>query len=351
MKKEGLSKSLIVCICLMFLFPAGLILGDTIASAKSKVVMLKAIRPFAIDHRESYFYKELLDRVNERMKGRLQIKDMGGSEVYPVHEQIEAVKDGVIDYVISPADYFAGVFPESLAVYLTFAAKPPELRKAGFIEALDGICRQRNNVAIVAACDYFQYNIYLKKPVKTAKDFKGRKIRVVALYIPVIEGLGGSAVSIPFTETYTALEKGVVDGFCWPATGAADLGFHEQVSYQVYPYFWTSCSQLMFMNAKKLDTLPKDIKKDFLAIIMELEKETYTLSQEFVKKELKVTRPAGLKPVTVTEKDWWKVQKLHWEGTLEKLRKIAPENTDKLEKIIVDAGWYPPKTMPEAPEM
>jgi TRAP-type C4-dicarboxylate transport system substrate-binding protein len=345
MRRKGASTAFGVGICLALI----LVLGLSVTPVSAGGITLKGIRPFSYDHRETQFYRELLTRVNKRMEGRLQIQDVGGSEVYPVTEQFEPVRAGVVDFVISPSSYHMGAFPEGEVMYLTFTATPPELREGGLITALDEICREKTGVAVLAACGYFQYNVYLKKPIKSLADFKGKKIRVAPVYIPVVEGIGAAAVSIPYTETYTALEKGVVDGFCWPSTGAADLGFHEQVSCQVYPYFWTACSQLLYMNAAKLDSLPSDVRDEFISIVKELEAEAVADSLGFVKEELKITGPAGVQPAVISDKEWWQVQELHWEGTKKVLKKVAPDSFERLTKIILDAGWYPPKRVPPVP--
>ena len=41
-------------------------------------------------------------------------------------------------------------------------------------------------------------------------------------------------------EVYTALERGVVDGYGWPITGIFDLGWHEKTKYRVDPGFYTA---------------------------------------------------------------------------------------------------------------
>src|SRR5699024_5544576 len=52
------------------------------------------------------------------------------------------------------------------------------------------------------------------RPVHTASDMKGLKIRVqqFPVYIALVEALGASATPIAWTELYTALQTGVVDG-------------------------------------------------------------------------------------------------------------------------------------------
>ena len=56
---------------------------------------------------------------------------------------------------------------------------------------------------------------------------KGRKIRGTSTYHPLIKKLGGSPVVLTFGQIYTALEKGVVDGYCWPVYGLLATKFYE----------------------------------------------------------------------------------------------------------------------------
>ena len=53
-----------------------------------------------------------------------------------------------------------------------------------------------------------------RRPINTAADFAGLKLRVIQnpLFIETFTSLGASAQPMPFPEVYTALEQGVVDG-------------------------------------------------------------------------------------------------------------------------------------------
>ena len=53
-----------------------------------------------------------------------------------------------------------------------------------------------------------------KRPIKTAEDIVGLKLRVIQspIYIDTFNALGANAVPMPFTEVYTALEQKIIDG-------------------------------------------------------------------------------------------------------------------------------------------
>jgi TRAP-type transport system periplasmic protein len=72
-----------------------------------------------------------------------------------------------------------------------------------------------------------------KRPVSKAEDIQGLKIRVqqIPVYIDMITALGANAVPMPFTELYTALETGAVDGQENPFVSVEVTKFFEVQKY------------------------------------------------------------------------------------------------------------------------
>ena len=82
------------------------------------------------------------------------------------------------------------------------------------------------------------FHIYLnKKPDKL--DFTGLKIRVTPVYKDIVEALGGTAITTAPGEVYTALERGVVDGYGWPVSGIFDLGWDKVTKFRLEPAFYS----------------------------------------------------------------------------------------------------------------
>ncbi|OGR28847.1 MAG: C4-dicarboxylate ABC transporter substrate-binding protein [Desulfobacterales bacterium RIFOXYA12_FULL_46_15] len=72
-----------------------------------------------------------------------------------------------------------------------------------------------------------------KGPVRTPNDIKGLKVRVMnsPVYLDTFKQLGASPVAIPFSETYNALQTGVVDAQDNPILTSVLMKFTEVTKY------------------------------------------------------------------------------------------------------------------------
>src|SRR6185312_7067342 len=82
------------------------------------------------------------------------------------------------------------------------------------------------------------FHIYLTKKIDKL-DFSGLKIRVTPVYKDIVEAEHGTTVTTAPGEVYTALERGVVDGYGWPITGIFDLGWERVTKFRVEPAFYS----------------------------------------------------------------------------------------------------------------
>ena len=185
MRKKGLLK-ILAGVCLVLVLVLLIPLASACApAAPEEVITLTAVRAQDWDQRETTWYRSLVTRVNTEMAGRLEIKDLGGAEVFPPSEQLDAVISGAVDMCSGPTGYYLGTFPELDVTWLTFRATPSDLRAAGLIEALDKIAREKLDIAILGVSGFHEYNLYLKNPIQTLDDLDGVKIRAVSPYLPV----------------------------------------------------------------------------------------------------------------------------------------------------------------------
>jgi TRAP-type C4-dicarboxylate transport system substrate-binding protein len=79
------------------------------------------------------------------------------------------------------------------------------------------------------------YIIATNKPISSAADFRGQKIRTPQIEgcIEAVKALGAAPTPVPFNEVYLALQNGTVDGFVSSLPISIAVKFHEVCKYVV----------------------------------------------------------------------------------------------------------------------
>lgn len=101
-----------------------------------------------------------------------------------------------------------------------------------------------------------------KKPVETLADVQGLKLRFYPseLELAVWEAIGMSPTVIAWSETYLALQQGIVESVTSPVTLIYDTKFVEVCPYitvtDEYPQ-----TIAFYMNSKKFNALPEEYQK------------------------------------------------------------------------------------------
>jgi TRAP-type C4-dicarboxylate transport system substrate-binding protein len=130
------------------------------------------------------------------------------------------------------------LMPESDAFKLL--GKPmSEQRRNGTWDYLNQLHNHKLNAWYLARQFHnVPFHIYLNKKIDRL-DFAGLKVRVTPVYRDIVQALGGTPINTAPGEVYTALERGVVDGYGWPVSGIFDLGWDKVTKYRLDPGFYS----------------------------------------------------------------------------------------------------------------
>src|SRR5262252_6680631 len=220
-------------------FIAGAVLIAAASAASAQEVTLRAVSAFAEKTTYSRGFELFIERVNRDGKGVLQINYIGGPKAMPPFEVGNALKSGVIDIANATGAFYTNVMPEADSWKLT--ERPmAELRRNGGYDYMAQLYAEKMNAIFLARhVDNNPFHLYLNKPISTA-DLTGLKIRITPVYRDFFQALGATVVQTAPGEVYTALERGVVDGYGWPITGIFDLGWNEKTKFRVDPGFYTA---------------------------------------------------------------------------------------------------------------
>jgi TRAP-type C4-dicarboxylate transport system substrate-binding protein len=212
------------------------VLSASVAPAQE--VTLRAVSAFAERTQFSRNFERFVDRVNETGKGVVKINYIGGPRAVPPFEVGNAVRTRVVDIANVTGAFYTNLMPEADAFKLL--GKPmSEQRANGTWAHLNELHNQKlNSYYLARQFHNVPFHIYLNKKIDK-HDFTGLKIRVTPVYRDIVEALGGAPITTAPGEVYTALERGVVDGYGWPITGIFDLGWDKVTKFRLEPPFYS----------------------------------------------------------------------------------------------------------------
>jgi TRAP-type C4-dicarboxylate transport system substrate-binding protein len=185
-----------------------------------------------------------------------------------------------------------------------------------------------------------QFYLYLTKKPNLRPDgvidIAGWKIRTTGAYRPLVEALGATSVQITNAgEVYTALERGVVDGFGWPTVGLASQKLAKLVKYRVDPPFY-HLANVVLINLDKWKSLPKPAQDILLKVAAEYEKESLDNMNRGAKSDEAAIKAAGVEIFKMSPDGTRKYLQLAYEG----MWKRAVSRLDKDEGVMLRSKMY-----------
>lgn len=307
---------------------------------KAQQIVIKAVTCFHKTHSNNDPVPLFIEAVNKRAEGRLRIDWLGGPEVFASFDQIHALKGGSVDMILYyPFGYMKSLMPECEAKGLSELAGWEE-RKSGTFELWSEIFKKRVNAKYLGTFHgnpLFAFQFHLNKKIDRLADFKGLKIRVMPLYIPLTKALGATPITIAPSDIYTALERGVVDGFMWARWGIMSLGLHEVAKYTIDPgVFQMEPAAMINLNLWK--RIPKDLQELLMEVMKDHEYIAAMRGVMIVAKEDRDREKAGMRVIKLPQEDAEKFIKIANNVTWEEVIKIAPEYGPKLRKTGLRAN-------------
>lgn len=272
-----------------------LALGLSLPAAAEET--LRAITAFP----KSMVFTESFERyvayVNEKGKGVIQIEYIGGPEMFPQNQQVDAVRRGVVDMYYGPIAYYLGSMPEADA-WTGSNVSPMEARENGGLAIMQEAARKKLGVFINGQLDGgVKFHIYtIDEPKRTEDggfDFDGLRIRTSPLYTSFFESLGIIPVNMPVTDVYTGLERHSFDGTGWPSMGIEDLSWDKFLNYRIDPGFFQT-DLAVVTNLEKYDGLSDEAKELLTRLTAEYEQISYDYFQEVTAKTEEKVKASGM---------------------------------------------------------
>ncbi|MEY3017545.1 MAG: hypothetical protein RL336_680 [Pseudomonadota bacterium] len=207
------------------------------------------------------------DNVARMSNGRLLIKVHGAGEIVPALGVFDAVSLGNVEMGHGSAYYWGGKL-KGAALFTTVPFGLTAQERNGWLYYGGGIELWReaydpfNLVPLAGGSTGVQMAGWFNREINSIEDLKGLKMRIPGIAGTVLGRLGGTPVTLPGGEIYTALQTGVIDATEWvgPYNDQA-FGLYQTAKYYYYPGWHEPGPTLeMIVNKQALAALPADLQ-------------------------------------------------------------------------------------------
>jgi len=227
-------------------------------------------------------FKELAEA---KTKGRVKVEIYPNSQLYKDREELEALQLGAVQMLAPSVSKFGPLGVRKFEVFdLPYMfADEASLEKVVDGPVGTGLFKLLEPKGITGLAYWFNgfKEFTANKPLKKLDDFKGLKIRIQSS--KVIEGeikaLGGIPQVMAFSEVYTALQQGVVDGEENTPSNKYTQKMHEVQKYMTMSDHGVVMYAVV-VNKKFWDGLPPDIRKSLDEAMAESTKYVWQIAKQ-----------------------------------------------------------------------
>jgi TRAP-type transport system periplasmic protein len=219
---------------------------------------------FPATHVQSKLAEAWCKEVEKRTKGKVKVEYYPGQTLTKADKCYDGVINGLSDIGFSVLGYTRGRFPLMEVVDLPLGYKSGVEATAvanAVYQKFKGRVLQDTEVMYLHAHGPGFVNTK-GTAVRKLEDMKGLKIRSHGTSAKIVKAIGGTPVAMPMPETYTALQKGVVDGAMYPLEANKGWKLGEVIDFvtEDYPAAYTT-TFFVVMNKDKWKSLHEDVKK------------------------------------------------------------------------------------------
>lgn len=318
------------------------LVATSLASVASAATTLKLAHqwPQAEDDYVIATAIKFAEEVEQRSDGELEVQFFPAQSLVKARDTHVALKEGVVDLAVYPYIYSAGAIPQMNIVLLPGLWRTHddvfEFRKT---EAWGDIETQAQDFGFKTLA-WIQISGGAASgpgPVHSPEDVKGLKVRAAGKFMEhALQQAGASTVSMPSSDTYGALQRGLLDAM-W--TSSSSFGAYRM--YEVAKHYVSPTDYSIYFTIEPITVSMKtwnDLSPEQQQILVEAGKSVEQMALEGAKAEdarvAKVFADNGVSVEKLTAEDWQAWQSLFREHAFEKFKEDVPGGAELLDKAV-----------------
>jgi C4-dicarboxylate-binding protein DctP len=249
-----------------------LALVGTVSAAPIKIRFSHVVSPNTPKGQAADMFAKL---ANERLAGKVEVQIFPNSQLYTDKKVLDALSTGSVEMAAPSTAKFTSWVPQLQLFDLPFLFKNSDV----LYQTIDGkvgkklfkMLGKKNMLGLAMWDNGFKEIGNNVREIKKPSDASGLKYRIMSSKVleAQFKAVGGNPLVMPFSEVYSALEQGVIDGQENTWSNMYSKKFYEVQKYITH----TDHGYLGYMvvtNAQFWNYLPKDVRTELEAILAEV---------------------------------------------------------------------------------
>ena len=301
------------------------------SSEKSKV-LLKFSDQVSEDNPHVQADNYFADLINQNESSDMEVQVFPNSQLGGARESLEGMQSGTIEIAKVSAAALSSFCPEFSIFSLPYVFVSKDEVKAALEGEVGEILQSSLNDAGFELLAYYDTGFRSifngKRPIESLEDLSGLKIRVMndPIMIEAINTLGALATPIAYSELYSALKQGVVDGAEQPPVALFAQKFYEVSDYYSMTNHFYDLN-VVIISKPVFDSLTDDQKEAIKTAAQETQKYEWELWNELEESVLGDLAAEGMK-----------INELDLSDFRTAVKDIIYDNSDLVGKDIIDAA-------------
>ncbi len=233
------------------------------AFAAEPVVSLKYSNFLPPLHAQSVLIDQWAKELEKRTDGRVKVRQFAGNTLTPANQTYDAVVKGITDIGLSILSYTPGRMPLTEVLTLPLGVKSgyqaSHLANAYYKKFKP---KELDDVKIFFLMGPGPFIWHSKTPVAKMEDLKGMRFKSDANTSKIVAAAGATPTTMPMSETYDAMKRGLAEGVLNPIETLKGWKFSDVAGFTWENYGGANTNSFFVaMNKEKWNGLPKDIQQ------------------------------------------------------------------------------------------
>jgi len=282
--------------------------------AKAQEEYLLRIGHDTVEDYQDALARHFAEEVERESDGRIAVEIYPANQLGSNESMNQQVRTGALQGIIQPSAFLTPVAPVLGVLDLPFLFPNEDVQNTVLnskaAELLNEALREEGYEPVAWMTGGFkQFNTTF--PVRKASDFDGRIYRTMTSPILVhqYESWGASVTTMSFSEVYTALQQGTIEGHENPP----DAIYHRKL-HEVAPYLTISdhgaLTTVLTLSKRWYDQLPADLQQVLQQAGKSTAKKSSELLEPFHQASLKAMEADGTEIIYLDEQERQKLREM-----------------------------------------